>query len=302
MSSRNVKKVLSLLIAMVLVLGNFSSLVFAQNSPFKQAKEELQKEAALKITSEVQEDLKKEDIVEVLVYMKDQADTAMVAEATRKAVSKEMTPYNTKLQVRRAVVEALKDKAETTQRDLLKYLEQEKEKGNVLEYESFIIVNMVYVKATAEVVENISYMEEVEKIYKNKTHKLDPIKVEETEVNVDANGEVIWNIERVKADLAWDMGIDGTGAVVGSLDSGVDWTHPALKHKWRGYDPVNDEIVDPEKSWFDPVYNASLPADSDTHGTHVMGTAVGQEEDGSNKIGVAPGAKWIAARVFNTAG
>ncbi len=34
-----------------------------------------------------------------------------------------------------------------------------------------------------------------------------------------------------------------------------------------------------------------------------MGTAVGQEPDGSNKVGVAPGgAKWIAARVFNTAG
>ena len=27
-----------------------------------------------------------------------------------------------------------------------------------------------------------------------------------------------------------------------------------------------------------------------------MGTMVGQEPDGSNKIGVAPGAKWIAAK------
>ncbi len=33
-----------------------------------------------------------------------------------------------------------------------------------------------------------------------------------------------------------------------------------------------------------------------------MGTMVGQEPDSSNKIGVAPGAKWIAARVFDTAG
>ena len=48
----------------------------------------------------------------------------------------EMTPYNTKLQVRRAVLEALKDKAETTQHDLLKYLEQEKERGNVIEFQS----------------------------------------------------------------------------------------------------------------------------------------------------------------------
>ncbi len=39
-----------------------------------------------------------------------------------------------------------------------------------------------------------------------------------------------WNIDRVRADEAWVLGVDGTGgAVVGSLDSGVDWTHPALK-------------------------------------------------------------------------
>ena len=51
-------------------------------------------------------------------------------------------------------------------------------------------------------------------------------------------------------------------------------------------------------NWFD-LYGATLPADSDDHGTHVMGTAVGQDPDGINKIGVAPGAKWIAARVFD---
>ncbi len=73
-------------------------------------------------------------------------------------------------------MEALKDKAEITQMNLLKYLEQEKEKGgNVVEFESFDIVNMVYVKATKEVVENISYMPEVGKIYKNKTHQMEKI-------------------------------------------------------------------------------------------------------------------------------
>ena len=71
-SKRNVKKVLSLLIAMVLVLGNFSSLVYADNNPFKLAKEDLYEEAAAKIMPEVKEDLAKDDIVEVMVYLKDQ--------------------------------------------------------------------------------------------------------------------------------------------------------------------------------------------------------------------------------------
>ena len=160
---------------------------------------------------EVKEDMEKEDIVEVLVYMKDQADTANVAEATRKAVSMEMTPYNTRLAVRRAVVDALKDTAEMSQRNLLKYLEQQEAKGNVIEYKSFFIVNMVYVKAKAEVIEDISYRPDVAKIYKNRTHKLESTILEEVEPEADI--EIEWNIERVKADLAWALGIDGTGAV-----------------------------------------------------------------------------------------
>ena len=81
--------------------------------------------------------------------------------------------------------------------------------------------------------------------------------------------------------------LDGTGVVVANIDSGVDWTHPALKEKWRGYDPATG-ATNPIGNWFDPVYNATLPADSDSHGTHVMGTMVGQEPDGSNKIGSSP--------------
>src|SRR5699024_3970583 len=161
-----------------------------------------------------------------------QVDTEMIAQATRNAVSAAMTPYNTKLAVRRGVVEALKDKADISQINLLKYLEQEKEKGNVEEFEPYHIVNRVYVKASKEVVENISFMPEVVKIYKNRVHQLDiPKRDGEIKPNVDG---LEWNVERVRANEVWSLGFDGTGAVVGSLDSGVDWTHPALKDRWRG--------------------------------------------------------------------
>ena len=298
--NKRISKVLSLLITMIMVLGYSTSFVYAEGSQLSSAKVELREEAIVRITPEVKKDLEKEDMVEVLLYMEDQVDTEMVAQATKKAISKTMTPYNTKLATRRGVVEALKDKAEMTQVNILKYLEQEKEKGNVVEFESYHLVNMIYVKANKEVVENISYMPEVGKIYKNKTHQLEKIITTDGEIKANAEG-VEWNIERVRADEAWGLGIDGTGAVVGSLDSGIDWTHPALKNKWRGYNPNTGE-TNPNGNWFDPVYNAPLPADSDGHGTHVMGTAVGQEPDGNNKVGVAPGAKWISARVFNDAG
>ncbi|WIV12986.1 S8 family serine peptidase [Proteiniborus sp. MB09-C3] len=298
--SKKTRKGLSLLIALVMMLGSFASLSYAENDILSLAKLDLLKEASNKITPEVMNDLAKEDLIEVLVYMKDQVDTQMVARATRNAVSSYMTPYSQKLEVRKGIVEALRDKAELTQANLLTYLEQEMEKGNVEEYTPYHIVNMIYVKATKETIENISYMSEVEKIYKNKIHTMDFPVIEDKDIELSGT-EPQWNITRVGADQAWSLGYDGTGAVVGSLDSGVDWTHPALKNHWRGYDPSTG-ATDPSKSWFDPVYNATLPADSDSHGTHVMGTMVGVEPDGNNPIGVAPGAKWITARVFNTAG
>ncbi|MBZ2175131.1 S8 family serine peptidase [Schnuerera sp. xch1] len=304
--NRRVSKVLSLIIVMIMVLGSFTSIVSAQENKINSARVDLEEKASMKIEADVKDDLEKEGQAEVLVYMEDQVDTKMIAKATKSAVSEKMTPYNTRLEVRKGVVEALKDKADSTQTNLLNYLEQEKEKGNVEEFKSYHLVNIVYVKATEEVIENISYMTEVGKIYKNNTYQMD-ISITDRDVRLtskdiqQASTEPEWNITRVGADQSWDLGVDGAGIVVGSLDSGVDWTHPALHDKWRGYDPNTGE-TDPSKSWFDPVYGANLPEDSDSHGTHVMGTMVGQEPDGSNPVGVAPGAKWITARVFNTAG
>lgn len=107
-----------------------------------------------------------------------------------------------------------------------------------------------------------------------------------------------WNIKYVNAPEVWERGIDGTGIVVANLDSGVDYTHPALRSKWRGID-AQGNIVNPELSWYDPHSGSRLPQDTDGHGTHTMGTMVGSEPDGTNYIGVAPGAKWMAVRIFN---
>ena len=144
-------------------------------------------------------------------------------------------------------------------------------------------------------------MTEVEKIYNNNFIKLE--KPETLNVEPAAVEGLEWNIERVGANLVWDMGIDGTGAVVGLIDTGATWDHPALKEKWRGYDPATG-ATNPEGNWFDLINGRSLPYDEPSlpHGGHVLGTILGQEPDGSNKIGVAPGAKWIAAKAFSAEG
>ncbi|WFE62574.1 S8 family serine peptidase [Micromonospora sp. WMMD714] len=88
-----------------------------------------------------------------------------------------------------------------------------------------------------------------------------------------------WNIRMLGADRVWsELGVTGTGVVIGSSDSGVDGTHPALAAGFRGGDD----------SWYDPWDHTRAPTDTGGHGTHTTGSAVGR--DG---IGVAPGAQWV---------
>ncbi|SCG77160.1 Subtilase family protein [Micromonospora echinaurantiaca] len=88
-----------------------------------------------------------------------------------------------------------------------------------------------------------------------------------------------WNIRLIGADRVWSqLGVDGSGVVVGSSDSGVDGGHPALAGGFRGGDD----------SWYDPWNGTRAPADRGGHGTHTVGSAVGR-----GGLGVAPGAQWV---------
>jgi subtilase family serine protease len=103
-----------------------------------------------------------------------------------------------------------------------------------------------------------------------------------------------WNIDLIRAPEVWAINpaYNGTGAVIGSFDTGVDLTHPDLNPRYRG----NHHI-----SWFDPFGEHSAPFDPHGHGTHTTGIAVGGSASGSN-IGVAPGATWIAAKGWSDSG
>jgi Subtilase family len=88
-----------------------------------------------------------------------------------------------------------------------------------------------------------------------------------------------WNLSMIGADRVWrDLGVTGQGVVVGTSDSGVDGTHPALRDRFRGG----------EDSWYDPWSGSHTPVDHGGHGTHTLATAVG-----GRNVGVAPGAQWI---------
>jgi hypothetical protein len=97
-----------------------------------------------------------------------------------------------------------------------------------------------------------------------------------------------WNLERIEAPRTWtELGVRGEGIVIGQSDSGVDWNHPALIDGYRG---LSANGVDHNTNWFDPWAGTAEPVDIFGHGTHTLGTALGEI------VGVAPDASWFACR------
>lgn len=100
-----------------------------------------------------------------------------------------------------------------------------------------------------------------------------------------------WHVSGIKAPDMWAKGFTGASIVIGSLDTGVDYLHSDLSFRWRGG----------SNSWYDPYKQHATPYDITGHGTAVMGVLVGGAATGSS-VGVAPGAKWISAKIFDDSG
>ena len=99
----------------------------------------------------------------------------------------------------------------------------------------------------------------------------------------------------------WAQGFTGQNIVIAGADTGIRWTHNALKPHYRGWDGIN---ADHDYNWHDSIHDSvnnpcgndsPFPCDDFFHGTHTLGTAIGDDGAG-NQIGMAPGAKWIGCR------
>ncbi|MFJ3921974.1 S8 family serine peptidase [Streptomyces sp. NPDC090022] len=191
-----------------------------------------------------------------------------------------------------AVYRAKRDHATRTQAELLKALD-----GAKAEYTSYWIVNAVRVVGGSKLATSLAQRSEVARIDADDKVSLPKPAEGRREAATDA---VEWNIDRVKAPQVWEqLGVRGEGIVVANIDSGVDHLHPAVNNQYRGKSA--DGSYDHNYNWFDPggVCSGAAPCDNNDHGTHTMGTMVG-DDGGANKIGVAPGATWIAAKGCET--
>lgn len=203
----------------------------------------------------------------------------------------------------RWVVEQLQATAERSQASIRYLLASKALSGHVSHWRSFWIVNAIAVQGDEQAARILARQPGVARI-------LPEVKLEPPVARpVSAPSKVVpdsieWNIRQINADDLWGLGITGQGLVVANVDTGVDYTHPALVRQYRGnlgHDASGP--FDHDYNWFDPFWGTTEPqalpvtANSSTphrHGTHVMGTEVGSE-GANNQIGVAPGARWIAA-------
>lgn len=192
----------------------------------------------------------------------------------------------------RITIRALKAMANNRQKNLIGFLEKEKASGNVLDHTPYWIFNGFSLQATPETIKTLSSRHDVETITED---FLIAPPVSFTITSLQNDSGYTWNIERVRAPEVWEMGYSGSGVVVGIFDTGVDGTHPDLAETFRGG----------ENSWYDPHGEHTTPVDAagsfSGHGTHVAGIILGENKSGTS-IGIAPGATWIAARIWNDAG
>jgi len=185
----------------------------------------------------------------------------------------------------RFVIQELQSTAERSQAKVRSYLNAQK-----AAYQAFWIDNVIVVKSSNRATFNdLMRFPEIAAIRARRTmHVIEPVKKNK---QVIAPLAIESNISHVNADDVWAMGINGNGMVVANIDTGVHYTHNALVHHYRGN--LGGGSYDHDYNWLDPATGNTSPYDDHGHGSHTMGIMIGND-DGTNQIGMAPGAKWIA--------
>jgi subtilisin family serine protease len=224
---------------------------------------------------------------EFFVVLADQADLGPAATLA------------TKGEKGRYVFDALRKKSQETQGPILRWLRE-----RAIEHRSFYIVNAILMKGGREIAEALARRQDVARIEGNphiQNSLFEPgafvggLSLPHTPETVEPN------ITYTHAPDVWALGFRGQGITVGGADTGQRWTHNALKPQYRGWDGV---MADHNYNWHDAIHDsignpcgndAPFPCDDIGHGTHTIGTAIGDDGMG-NQIGMAPAAKWIGCR------
>lgn len=272
-----------LLTLLVFVLATIGSV---ESQDFKLGKAQ-QVAAQSKIAPWVMDKTAGGAVAEFLVVLTDQADLSDAAS------------LRTKEEKGRFVYETLYNKAKATQAPILAWLKERK-----IEHRAYYIVNMIWVKGDINIAMTLASRSDVARVEGNPEIRNVPEQlVEEAPSQPDEVNAIEPGINHTRAPQVWALGFTGQGVVVAGADTGYRWDHTAIKGKYRGW---NGTTANHDFNWHDSIHsgggscgaNSPTPCDDNGHGTHTMGTVVG-DDGGTNQVGMAPGARWIGCRNMN---
>jgi serine protease AprX len=206
-------------------------------------------------------------------------ETLPVIIRLQKTVTKEPLQRTFQKQHRTQFIKQLKKNAELTQLPILNFLKERGAKKTTRLW----LINGIATRLTREDIHELSLQPGLAAISLDQT-----ISLPEPEVSEGSEIEAEGSLELIRAPELWSIGHTGEGMVIASMDTGVDFNHQDLADRWRGG----------ENSWYDPYGEWVEPHDRNGHGTQVMGILIGGSAGGTS-IGVAPGAQWIAVKIFN---
>lgn len=231
-------------------------------------------------------------LIPTIIFMGDQLDVAaMKHQHDLIQASRAQRHYD--------VITTLQRLSSESQPDLLNYLGRAQGSGDVGAYRGFWIANMIVAELTPSAIQAVAARDEVATVYSDfRGEIIKPI------MSYGDTPPSIASVERgiraIRADSMWALGITGQGRLVCNIDTGVDGSHPALNHSWRG-----SNGYPPEESWLDTSDPSShFPTDlgNPSHGTHTMGTICGRSLTTPDTVGVAIDAQWIAAAAIDITG
>lgn len=202
----------------------------------------------------------------LFVILKDQADLSAAQD------------ISDPLERRQFVYETLANHADSTQASLRQALDD-----RFVSYTPYYLVNALEVEGGTYLRLWLSNQPEVDRVLTNPYLRPTPELQTQTTGTAVAPTTPDWNLTMIGADRVWDeLNVRGAGIIIGQSDSGADWTHPELQDSYRGRGGDHDY------NWFDPWYSDPEPRDLGGHGTHTLGSVLG------NSVGVAPDAEWMA--------
>ena len=205
---------------------------------------------------------------EFILVLADQADLSGAAALTTKTAKG------------RYVYEALRNKSKATQTPILQWL---RERG--IEHRSFYIVNAILVRGDRQIAEALAARPDVARVEGNPLIKNilpQPDAIAEAPSLGQRPQTIEPGINYTHAPDVWALGFRGQGITVAGADTGIRWTHNALKPHYRGWNGVT---ADHNFNWHDAIHDSvgnpcgndsPFPCDDNGHGTHTIGTAIGR--------------------------